>query len=297
MGRNGMALREPEGYGTRVPSSSAQGLHARSYSTPQLPRLSSSSVTTLPSPTIRALVAAGTTSSFETPKLISLTQRQGGVTVSISAERERTNANPARPTFLHGIFFDSGNPNEWHETVLPVVRQMTFNMANTIDLHHASSMFASSELPSLYLNVTKIEFPHLYWFSGVADNRAHNPYFKMTASLPNLQQLTFTLHTAGITASRFSERYMLQLEATNPCRAKERKVMPLDEVVEKYELDALFACPRLDLVRIEFIECERTTFFTKVGNPMELLREVQSYVAQGFSRMGTNVLVELVRAG
>lgn len=172
---------------------------------------------------------------------------------------------------------------------------MTFAISCTTDLHFAADMFASSQLPHLYHNVTKIAFPKLYWFSGVAHNRRHNPYFQMTASLPHLEELTFTLHTAGITTSCFGERQMVQLEATDPQRAKERKIMRLHDVVAKYELNALFACACLRRVRIEYIECEMTAFFTKVGNAVDLLHDIQAFLINGFAGHGLNVFVELAR--
>jgi hypothetical protein len=67
------------------------------------------------------------------------------------------------------------------------------------------------------------EFPGFYWFSGVAHNRLHNPYFQMLASLPNVEEVSFTVHTTGVTTSAFGEREMMRLEAVDPVRAKERR--------------------------------------------------------------------------
>jgi hypothetical protein len=156
-------------------------------------------------------------------------------------------------------------------------------------------MFASSELPHLFRFVTKVAFPKFYWFSGVAHNRRHNPYFQMTASLPALEEISFALHTAGITTSCFAERQMIQLEASDPARAKERKVMCLQDVVQKYELNGLFACMRLRRVRIEYVHCEMTAFFTKAGSPADVLMGVQAFLINGFAGYGLDVFVELAR--
>jgi hypothetical protein len=215
----------------------------------------------------------------------------------MTAERERLNPNPGHPAFLHGLDITATGPEEWYEVVLPAIRSFTFAVLSTTDLHYAADMFASSQLPNMFTSVTKINFPKLFWFSGVAHNRRHNPYFQMTASLPALEEICFTLHTAGITTSCFSERQMLQLEVTEPLRAKERKVMRLPDLVQKYEINGLFACQRVKYIRIEYIDCEMTAFFTKVGSVVGVLREVQTYLVNGFVQHGLNVLVELVRVG
>jgi hypothetical protein len=45
----------------------------------------------------------------------------------------------------------------------------------------------------------------------------------MFASLPNVEEVLFTMHTAGVTKSAFGEREMVRLEAFDPVRTKERR--------------------------------------------------------------------------
>jgi hypothetical protein len=124
----------------------------------------------------------------------------------MTTERTLPNANPHRPTFLNGIVPNPHNPGEWNGIVLPHVRTLTFTMSSTADLHFASDMLVSNQLPYVYHHITKIAYPQFFWFSGVAHNRRHNPYLQVASGLPELRELTFTLHTAGITTSAFGER-------------------------------------------------------------------------------------------
>jgi hypothetical protein len=210
-------------------------------------------------------------------------------------ERERASGNPHRPSFLHGFTCTPATGVDWYGSVLPHVRGLTFVVSSTTDLHYAADMFASSQLPHLYDSVTSMEFPGFYWFSGVGHNRPHNPYFQMTATLPNLQFLALRLHTAGVTTSAFGEKKMVELEATDPVAAKERKVLKLMDLVHKYELNGLFVCKHLRRLRLEFVESEMVGFFTKEGNPVDVLKELQMHFINGFAYNRMEVFVELVR--
>lgn len=217
----------------------------------------------------------------------------GPITVSITAERERPGANVVIPAFLHGFVVTAANYNLWCNVMLPHITLYTFEVSSSSDLHFLANILSCRQLPLLHQAVTHVTFPGFYWFSGVAHNRRENPYFVLTKTLAGLQTISLRLHTAGITMSRFGERQMLKIEETDPECAKERKVMSLDDVVGKYELGGIFACLQLRRVRVEFIDCPRTRYFTRVGDPVGLLREIQMFLVTGCAQAGLNVVVEL----
>ncbi|KAH3962336.1 hypothetical protein HBI38_181930 [Parastagonospora nodorum] len=217
----------------------------------------------------------------------------GPITVSIASERERPGANVASPAFIHGFVVTPANYNLWSNVLLPHITLFTFEVSSSSDLHFLANMLSCRQLPLLHQAVTHVTFPGFYWFSGVAHNRRENPYFVLTKTLVGLQDISLRFHTAGITTSRFGERQMLAIEAVEPERAKERKVMRLDDVVDKYGLGGIFACPQLRRIRVEFIDCPRTRYFTRVGDAVLLLREIQMWLVTGCAQEGLNVLVEL----
>ncbi len=220
----------------------------------------------------------------------------GPLKVDMAAERGRSDADPNKPSFLNGITFDANHPEQWQEIVLPHVEKLTFVVASSSDMHFAGAMLKSEQLPQLYLAVRKLELPGFYWFSGVQHNRLHNPNVQMAQHLGNLRELTFKMHTAGITTSAFGERQMIQLEREGLERSKERRCLRLADVVAKYELDGLFECRCLRRICIQYIECEMTRHFCRVGNPVNILQGLQTRLIQGFARQGQQVMVELVRA-
>lgn len=118
----------------------------------------------------------------------------------------------------------------------------------------------------------------------------------MARNLANLGKITFRMHTAGVTTSAFTERQMIAMEAVDPMRAKGRRVMALQDVVAKYELATLLDCRSLTVIRIEYIDCEMTAHFTRVGSPSNVLRALQMWLIRQFAQMGRNIHVELTRA-
>jgi hypothetical protein len=224
-----------------------------------------------------------------------LANAKGPINVSITTERETVNVNPNRPSFLHGYIFGPANEGEWNDIVLPYVTTLTFTVESTTDCHYLALILASSQNPNLFKAITKISFTRFYWFTGVQHNRRHHPACEMMNTLPYLAQVSLRLHTAGITVSCYSEREMVAIEAHDPERAKARKVMHLPNIIAKYDLSALFSCRALRRVRIEYIDCEMTRFFTRVGDASDVLRDVQTFMRNGFFGVGLNVLVELVR--
>lgn len=215
--------------------------------------------------------------------------------VYITAEREDDAASPGSPGFLKGVHFDPASSRKWYEEVLPYLTKCTFVVSSTTDVTYAGNIFGSGALPHIYNAVTKVELPKFYWFSGIALNRHHNPYLQMCRNLPNLRELSLTIHTAGLTKQRWPERQMIVLERDNPEAAKERIVLSLREVVHRCELDALFACAGLRHLCLEYIESAMTAYFCKVGNPVDVLRNVKTYLERGFAQRGIQVVIELVR--
>jgi hypothetical protein len=213
----------------------------------------------------------------------------------MTAVRTAPMADPSRPSFLHGIIPRPEDPAEWNEVVLAHIRTMTFVISSTADLHFTTAMLAANTLPWVFHHITSVVFPQLYWFSGTSLDRPNNPYFMFVRGLPLLNQLSFTLHTAGLTTSCFGERQMIALERTNPLRAKERKVKSLQDVVAQYDFGSLFFCANLQRIRIEYINCEMTAFFTRVGRPVDVLRDIQIFLIAGFADRGVEVFVELVK--
>jgi hypothetical protein len=187
--------------------------------------------------------------------------------------------------------------SHWYGTVLQAIREFTFSITSTTDLHFLADMFASASHPNLFAEVTKISFPKLFWFSGVMNNRKHNPNFLMTASLPSLKEISFTLHTAGMTTSCFGEKMMIQLERTDPARAKERRMLTLQELVLKYEFNGLFACQSVRTIRISWIDCAKIAHFTRVGEAVSAMNQIHAFLVDGFRQHGLKVAVELRRIG
>lgn len=213
----------------------------------------------------------------------------------IAVEREDTAALPDRPVFLKGVRFDPVDSRTWYEEVLPYLAKCTFVFVSTTDVTYGGSILGSAALPHLYNAVTKVELPKFYWFGGVGLNRHHNPYLQMCRNLPNLRELTLTMHTAGLTNQRWPERQIIVLECNNPDAAKERIVLSLQEAVHRYELDALFTCGGLRRLRLEYIESAMTAYFCKVGNPVDVLQSIKIYLEQGFAQRSLQVTLELVQ--
>lgn len=215
--------------------------------------------------------------------------------VDITSEREDVAALPDRPLFLHGVRYEPTEPRIWFEEFLPLLSKYTFVISSTADVTYSGSIFGSAALPHIYSAVTKVELPKFYWFSGVALNRHHNPYLRLCSNLPNLQELSLTFHTAGLTKPRWAEHQISPLEQSQSEAVKERILLPLREVVLRYELDAVFAFGSLRRLQLCYIESEMTAYFCKVGSPLDVLEEMNTYLGQGFAHRGLRVVLELLR--
>ena len=192
--------------------------------------------------------------------------------------------------------YDAVDTGKWYDEVLPYLSKCTFVFASTADVIYGGSIFGSVVLAHIYNAVTKVELPKFYWFGGVAFNRHYNPYLQMCRNLPNLRELSLTLHTAGLTNQRWGERQIPALERNNPDAAKEHIAISLQEAVHRYELDALFSYGGLRQLRVEYIESAMTARFCKVGNPMDIVQSIKTYLDHGFTQRQMQVSVELKQA-
>jgi hypothetical protein len=218
----------------------------------------------------------------------------GPTTIRITEERNAPNAHPDHPAFLKGVRCNANNFTEWKNTVLPYVRKLTFVVESRVDADFLQGVFRSRVVPALFECVHKIEFTGFHWFSGISGNIVNNPYLVMASHLAELQEISFTMHTAGITVSQWSERQMIAMEAEGDPRAKARRLMSQRDVTTNYGLRTLFRCDRLVRVRIIYIKSEMMTEFAEPADPVAVLRDVQRWIEQGFRNQGQNVVVELV---
>jgi hypothetical protein len=212
----------------------------------------------------------------------------------MTAVRSAPNADPTRPAFLYGVVARPDNPGEWNEIVLPRIQNLIFVISSTVDLHWSTAMLSASSIPHLFDQIISVVFNQMYWFSGTSPDRPNNPYFMFASGLRWLRQISFTLHTAGLTKSAFGERQMIELERTDSERAKERRVKSLRDVVVQYDLAKLLTFDKLRRIRIEYINCEMTAYFTRVGRPVDVLREIQNFLITRFAHRSQEVFVELV---
>ncbi|KAF3011128.1 hypothetical protein E8E13_011422 [Curvularia kusanoi] len=212
--------------------------------------------------------------------------------IAMTTERDNASASPDQPAFLRGVRFNPSNTTEWYEVVLPYVSECTVIIASTTDVTYAAAMFGSTALPDLYNAITKVELPGFYWFNGVDLNRQHNPYMQLLRRLPNLRELSFAMHPGGLTTQRWHEREMHEIEPTDPERAKERILRSPQQVINSYELDALFSCQSLHRLRLEYVESPIINHFCPSGNPEDILNNIKAYLQQGFATRSMQVTVE-----
>lgn len=217
-----------------------------------------------------------------------------GTVISIKEERERPNANPTAPSFIHDPNLAQKDLNKWMTVVLPYVSSLIFMFESLTDVHFFRAIMASPNLPQLFRAVTKISFKGFYWFSGIAHNRTANPYLEICAGLPNLQELTLTFHTAGLTTSRWHERERIKMEATDLEKSKELKVLRVTDVSGRYDLAALWRCPGLQVLHLECLNSPIVAHFVKVGDPLGPFRDLVHFLSDGFRQYcGTQVQIDL----
>ncbi|KAH9861678.1 hypothetical protein J1614_011431 [Plenodomus biglobosus] len=219
----------------------------------------------------------------------------GPINISIADEREATNANPNHPGFLRGVVFNPANEGEWFTLVLPHISTLTFVIASSADIAFAGPIFASPELPQIHQAITKLSFPGFHWFSGISEDRRHNPFLQLAATLPNVTEIALTMHTAGITTSCWTETQQLDLESIDLARSQERKVLPLSDVLARYNYQAMFRCNSVRRIRLEYLESQLVAQFCVTGRPLDLLRALRTYLVHGFSSLGKAVEVFIAK--
>ncbi|KAI4953309.1 hypothetical protein J4E86_006850 [Alternaria arbusti] len=215
-------------------------------------------------------------------------------TVDIAAESSTPEANPGRPQFLKGITFNAEKEEEWNNTVLPYIRLLTFTVASTTDTYFIGDML--QVLPDIDKNILKVDMNGFHWFSGITDNRSSNPYLALASSLPELQEMTFTLHTSTVTDSMFGERQLQELERVDPERAKRRVTRSVADIVRKYGMKSIFDNKSLKHLRLVYIKSDMVAAYTVDGNPENVIAGIKNWLLQGFRNQGQEVMVELSRA-
>ncbi|KAF2996202.1 hypothetical protein E8E13_001613 [Curvularia kusanoi] len=76
---------------------------------------------------------------------------------------------------------------------------------------------------------------------------------------------------------------MHEIEPTDPERAKERILRSPQQVINSYELDALFGCQSLHRLRLEYVESPMVNRFCPSDNPEEILNNIKAYLQRGFA--------------
>jgi hypothetical protein len=184
--------------------------------------------------------------------------------------------------FLQQHLGDIADEDRYTNIVLPYIASCTFEIASTLDINFMVAMLKSDSLPGMHKVVTKLAYPRFYWFSGVSNNRKSCPSLAFAASLPAVQELSITFHTAGLTTSAYNERERIRLEATDLEKSKQLRVLRLDDVVKRYDLARIFDCPRLTHVHLECINSEMVVFFARAADPLGPFRDLVHWIQRGY---------------
>ncbi|KAI0586071.1 hypothetical protein Alg130_04452, partial [Pyrenophora tritici-repentis] len=166
----------------------------------------------------------------------------GSFMADITAEREAPQADPSQS-------------RQWQQTILPYLKELFFRVPSTTDVFYMGQLLQSPDIPGLHENIVKLELTGFHWFSGVTGSRRSNLFLDLASMLPSLREVTFTMHIGSITASMWGDRQMIELEATDPVCARERRVLSLRHVCTKYGLERIFRCTNLQHIRIVYIRC------------------------------------------
>jgi hypothetical protein len=222
------------------------------------------------------------------------TTSAGPFTIDIAVESSSPHANPSRPQFLKGISYHSDKEEEWSKTVLPYIRLLTFTIASTTDTFFIGNML--KVLPNVSKNVLQIDINGFHWFSGISQNRTKNPYLVLASQLKELKAMAFTLHTAAVTDSLFGERFLLELERTDPERAKQRRVRSVMDVTSRYGMGLMLDNKALERIRLVYIKSDMVAAYTVQGDPEDVLVKIGDWLVEGFRKQGQEVTVQLSRA-
>jgi hypothetical protein len=151
---------------------------------------------------------------------------------------------------------------------------------------------AEQRFPHVQRAVTKVSFPKFYWFSGVNSNRSQNPYIVTAAHMSYLEEITLGFHTAGLTCSVFGEKERMKLELTDLVKSKELRPLSCKDIVAKYGLLGLFACPRLQAVHLNCIDSDMVAYYCKTSNPTNVVHELAEWLKNEFKRRcGKDIVV------
>ncbi|OAL51555.1 hypothetical protein IQ07DRAFT_630407 [Pyrenochaeta sp. DS3sAY3a] len=225
-----------------------------------------------------------------TPTALQTLLSTANTIVSMTAERLNPNANPHAPAFLHGLKYIPSPPGTqsttWYLTILPFITTLMFRLDSVPDILFASVMLAAPSLPNLHTALTALSFPNFYWFAGVGDARPHNPFCQFAIHLPHLRVLELGLHTAGCTMARTT--------GGDEDAPQERRAMSSRDVVAKYELQALFGCRELRVLRMRYVECKIVKASCTEGDPVAVLQEMRGWIQEEFGKKGREVRVELL---
>jgi hypothetical protein len=186
------------------------------------------------------------------------------------------------PAFL-AHFAHLTTEDDYYTHVLPYLSTCTLVIDSAPDLNWLHAFLTSPGYPQAMHAITKVAFPQMYWFSGVGGNRQANPFLVFLSRLPAVQEVTLTLHTAGLTGSAYSERDRVRMEEADFERSKMLKVLPVQSVVRHYDLARLFECRGLRVVRLHCVTSEMVSYYARqAGEPLDTFREVVAWVKRGF---------------
>jgi hypothetical protein len=152
-------------------------------------------------------------------------------------------------------------------------------------------MFASSQLPGLYQNVTKVNMSGFHWFSGITSDRKASPFVTMATQLPSLTEISFTLATASITVSPWTEKKMLELETTDMHLARARRVLPAARVIAKYDIGGFLKCTSLARIRLDYVVSDIMTPHTDAAEATSTMRGIRDWLMKEFGKKGQTVEV------
>ena len=245
-----------------------------------------------------ALSASGSASTQVSHSSTSLTESHAGydldspLVVIIAHERVNPGATPENPQFM-AKYASLTSAQNYYNIVLPHIAKLTFILENTPDVNFLHNWLNAAKYPQLRDAITKLAFPKLFWFSGIAGNRKTNPCLAFASSLPAVEEITLAFHTAGLTTSNWAERERLRIEAYDVEKSKQLKVLRLQDVIKNYDLERIFRCKALKKVHLECYNSPMVQYFTRSSEPLSPFHDLQHWIQSGFMDFyGKNVEVD-----
>ncbi|KAF2868250.1 hypothetical protein BDV95DRAFT_610212 [Massariosphaeria phaeospora] len=205
-----------------------------------------------------------------------------GAVVSIRGERENF-VNHAAPRFLAPHLALIANLATLASMVLPWVSTLIFEIESAADISWFHAFLTSAAGAAFHPYITRVQFPKFHWFSGINQSKTVNPSLEFSAWLPNLQEVTLRFHTAGLTISRWSEKVRIEKELAGDWPgSKQLKLRKLDNVVEFYDLPALFNCNELKIVHLECVDSLMVRGYLTHGNALTVFDEIAVWMRNEF---------------